>query len=252
MRALLSLLAPVALLACPMLDAAMPLANIRSLSDDDVARMSAPRPAASSHVHGTSPADAYEKMNAWLRNVGVRTRACADLRSYELDATARALHAIRIAALDDHYKRHGDRRALHFSTIDYKEALWAAEAQLPAGTPSYNATRDGKCLEVVMWFVHHLSQAQRTALGALESFVLPLMPSDVAPKEHRSAEYELQASCDTCHVAKSAIDHPPQPSDPDQTANSTDPPYPPWGGVERAFTVRINMTNVADAPKLRI
>merc|ERR1711907_649276 len=100
---------------------------------------------------------------------------------------------MRVPSLDDIYRSSKDRRALHFDDIAEKEKLWKGEAAaavtVPShapGSPVYNATRDGKCAEIVMWWVHHLAEGHRAELSSIADFVLPLMPQDVAPKEARS------------------------------------------------------------------
>ena len=60
-----------------------------------------------------------------------------------------------------------DKRQLHFDVrngLAAKEDLWAAEHELavedPArhgeGTPHHAMVQQGKCAELVMWWIHHL------------------------------------------------------------------------------------------------
>eukprot|EP00966_Prymnesium_polylepis_P212902 4930940-Prymnesium_polylepis.1 len=167
-----------------------------------------PRPAVSSHVHGETPAAAYAKMNRVLQEQPVRTASCESFEHASLNNVTRVLHSLRSPDLQDFFASKGDRRKLHFDSLDYKEALWKAEEAaatlMPShapGGPVYNASREGKCAEAVMLWIHHLSEAQRTILAQLEAFTLPLMPHDVAPKEMRSTEYDQQIGCTSCHVA---------------------------------------------------
>merc|ERR1711920_755481 len=66
--------------------------------------------------------------------------------------------------------------------------------------------RDGACHEMVMWYIHHLSESAREEIK--ERLTLPLLPevkheeptspSDTEVEVHR--RYTQQASCAVCHV----------------------------------------------------
>jgi hypothetical protein len=141
------------------------------------------------------------------------------------------LHSLRKPELDDGYRTKRDRRSLHFATLGYKEVLWKAEAKAAAtaasyapGSPNYNATRDGKCAEAVMWYTHHLAEEDRARLAQVEAFVLPLLPLELAPAHSRSHEYDQQIGCTSCHVAVHIPGTPPITPIPEK--NSTAPQYP--------------------------
>ena len=196
-EAILLLSGVVPLLACPGLDRIVSA----ELSFADLARARTPRPAETSHVHGANAADAFAKMNHFLQGGSLRTRSCDQWNTTELDELARALHGLRDPALDAEYKQRGDRRALHFDGFEHKERLWEAEAgRLEPGTQDFAAARDGKCAEIVMWWIHHLAEGQRAQIAAMPDFELPLMPADLAPEELRSAEYKQQTGCSACHM----------------------------------------------------
>jgi len=75
-----------------------------------------------------------------------------------------------------------------------------------------------------MWYTHHLSQEDRARLADVASFVLPLMPKDVAPVSVRQNEYDQQIGCTSCHVAVHIPGTPP--ITPIPTKNSSAPQYP--------------------------
>ena len=176
-------------------------------SAEDLERALLPRPLESSHVHGATPREAFAAMNRALAAYDVPTAPCDEMTHQQLDGLARLLYGARSTVLDRQYRERRDRRALHFENITAKEKLWRAEGQAtiarahyPDATAMYNATRDGKCAEVVMWWVHHLTSETRTQLSSVADITLPLMPRDLAPANMRSHEYEQQIGCTSCHT----------------------------------------------------
>jgi len=178
------------------------------LSATDLELAHTPRPLPSSHVHGKTPAEAFARMNKVLLRDGVRTAACDTMDHGALNGVFRRLHALRAPELDAIFKGAEDRRALHYDTLEYKDTLWdreaglaAADAAHAAGGRAYNVTRDGKCAEAVMLYIHHLPAAARAQLAREADFALPLMPVALAPEEEQTAEYSRQTGCAACHVA---------------------------------------------------
>merc|ERR1719232_2277449 len=140
-------------------------------------------------------------MNAVLLKDLHRSKSC-DMYDHEtLNDIARQLYSVRSLELDDLYSEKGDNRALHFSDFEYKEHLWVGESLAHhRGSLAWNATRDGKCAELVMWYIHHLSESTRKVLSQSDTFQLPLMPVQVAEPHVRSHEYAKQILCTDCHV----------------------------------------------------
>lgn len=201
------------------------------LTPSDRARALLPRPEPTSHVHGATPKHAFAAMNEVLHTDGVKTRPCEDFSHDELNELAQILYAMRVPSLDESYRARGDRRALHFDNITEKELLWQAEEvatmTIPShfvGTAKYNATRDGKCAELVMWYTHHLAEGHRAELASISDVALPLMPQDVAPQAARSHEYDQQIGCTSCHTPVHLPGTPPP--TPIIRKNSTAPQYP--------------------------
>lgn len=197
----------------------------------DLMRAAMPRPLPSSHVHGTTPKIAFAAMNRHLAADSVKTSPCESFDHATLNELTRMLYSLRVKTLDEQYRSRQDRRALHFDDIEYKEKLWRAENQATESVPThapggdiYNATRDGKCAELVMWYVHHLAEGHRKDLTMVSEFTLPLMPVDVAPVEARSNEYDQEIGCTSCHTPVQFPGAPP--ITPIVRKNSSDPQYP--------------------------
>jgi hypothetical protein len=181
-------------------------AAVADLAESDLRRAKTPKPLENSQVLGDSPEHAFESMNRALQRGAAVTRDCQLFDHETLNSLARQLYSVRSTELDDIYSAKSDKRALHFGSLDYKERIWQGETAAAAvhpshvlGGPAYNATRDGKCAELVMWFVHHLAEPTRKQLAASPNFQLPLMPSAPASEEARSHEYQRQ-TCTDCHV----------------------------------------------------
>lgn len=238
--------------SCPALQAGM--FRVSKLSPADIARANTARPQPGSHVRGTTPAEAFAQMNRVLLQGPARTRACDEFDHEELNDVARKVHDLRQPQLDSQFRSIQDRRALHFDSISYKEKLWKAERAATSalssharGTPKYNATRDGKCAEAVMWWTHHLSEDDRVLLGGCDNFTLPLLPKDVAPPAHRGHEYDQQIGCTSCHVAVHIPGAPPISPIPEK--NGTGPQYPetcPIDPSTKKPTVWYNRTKRCD------
>jgi len=213
-----------------MVAAAMLLHGASGLSESDVMRAKTPRPAAGSHVHGSTPEAAFEKMNKVLRAGGAKTRRCEEWSHKALNEVARALYEKRTPELDEIYAGRKDKRAMHFGSLAYKTDLWGREEKTAAahgfampGTRFSNATRDGKCAEAVMWWSHHLTDTTRETLSAQPEFVLPEMPKDAPAEDVRSHEVVLQISCIDCHTPVKIPGAPPAP--PPAPRNYTGPQF---------------------------
>ena len=221
-----------AVTACPVLDAlARAPASGAGISAADAARAATSRPHEDSKVRGSTAADAFRRMNEVLHADDVRTAACDAFDHEALNSVATVLQKLHRPELNAGYRAKRDRRSLHFESFDYKEALWKAEAKASAvvgsyapGSPNYNATRDGKCAEAVMWYTHHLAEEDRARLAQVEAFVLPLMPLDLSPAYARGHEYDQQIGCTSCHVAVHIPGTPP--ITPIPAKNSSGPQYP--------------------------
>jgi len=187
--------------------------NINDLDPIDLKRAYQPRPLPDSHVIAADGKSIFSAMNNYLTAQSVQTMACEEFDHDLLNSVARQLFPFHDERLNNIYRGRNDRRQLHFSDMKYKEALWKEEEKMSKfypithgiGSSQYNMTRDGKCAELVMWWVHHLPISSKNFLNTMKEFKLPLLPNgeSVQPKD-QSKEYSYQVSCTSCHsVSKS-------------------------------------------------
>jgi len=179
---------------------------VASLGPADLARAYTPRPLPSSHVIGSGGKQIFDAMNRHLLNQPVATRPCEDWKHWELNEVARKVYSLRDDRLSTIYKDAGDNRKFHFEDLNYKEQLWALEdqqaklnpSQFGPGSEKHAVSRDGKCAEMVMWWVHHLNEETRQALQSVHGFTIPLLPAN-GLKKTEDPEYVYQVSCSDCH-----------------------------------------------------
>lgn len=146
------------------------------------------------HVQGLNHLDMTQKLNKALQtNVGVASRACVDFSVEDLMQLQRVLFEARDPALQGIYGAVDDMRSLAaFGTkaddLASLELLWAEELDVLAKYPALReVSRDTKCHEAVMWFVHHLPEERRTSLGV----DVPLLPERAT--QHVQSHYEQAA-----------------------------------------------------------
>lgn len=201
------------------------------LTPSDLARAYTPKPLPSSHVVGGDPHAIFSAMNRYLEHQPYATRPCESYSHDELNQLARLLWSHRSPALAAIYEDAGDKRGFHFEADDalsYKEKLWAREQLLAVAQPETHGegsahhamVRDGKCAEMVMWWIHHLPLEARKKLAAQPDLTVPLMPANgisamaveatassnatASASSHvdqHAQEYTYQVSCTDCHSA---------------------------------------------------
>lgn len=186
-----------------------------SLTKADLARAHLPKPLPSSHVVGSDPSKIFEAMNNHLNAQPYHTSACENYSHEQLNELARTLWTFRSSELAKIYDTAKDNRKFHFEADDgltYKEKLWAEEHLMAATEPvkygkdtaHYNFVRDGKCAELVMWWIHHLPAEARTKLSGVPGFKVPLLPAhgvqmDRVGEGKHVDEFIYQVSCSSCH-----------------------------------------------------
>lgn len=145
-------------------------------------------------------------MNRHLLSQPVDTRACEAWDHDELNDLSRQLYSMRDPKLSQIYESRDDKRKFHFDGLDYKEKIWTTEKDLAdwmpeqwgPGSENHAVARDGKCAELVMWWIHHLPAKARDALSNIHGFQLPLLPAD-GLRQTENSEYVYQISCSDCH-----------------------------------------------------
>ncbi len=154
--------------------------------------------------------DMANTLNIHLKELLVGTVGhgdCSDFTNEELNDVMHLVHAVRDPSLNEIYTTVNDPRSLkHHDNIDLS-ARFEKEAQLLVDAPHLEPMlRDGKCHEIVMWFIHHLSRESQTEVS--EMIALPYLPAvrhHVAPltngAESRLGQQYLEAiQCTDCHL----------------------------------------------------
>jgi len=122
------------------------------------------------------------KLNAALRAMkDANVKPCDDFTVSDLISLQRKLYEARDPALEAIYVASNDngRRLAafgqHTSDLKQLEQLWAHEMEALQVYPKLiSVSRDTKCHEAVMWFVHHIPQRMQTKLR--KDLILPLLP----------------------------------------------------------------------------
>jgi hypothetical protein len=148
-----------------------------------------------------------ETLNRHLERSHANTKNCNQFTAKELQNLQAELHAHLDDAHDEIYSSVRDARALRFEDLEAHKAHWEEMNTHAATHPLVEEMqRDGHCLDVVMWWVHHLSQAKREELSHL---VIPKMPvqrwREPVPEEGVAAAavygsfYNPSSTCLSCH-----------------------------------------------------
>lgn len=146
-------------------------------------------------------------LNDFLKNSHGNTKSCAQFSAKELQALQIQLHGHREEIHDQIYRDSDDNRALRFASIDDFQAHWQRMGS-HASTHKYVAEmqRDAHCLETVMWWTHHLSEAKRATLKHITLPRMPLQHWRVPIDEEGTAahtvyheQYHPSSTCLACH-----------------------------------------------------
>jgi len=169
------------------------------------------RPLPGHAFKGDTFASTMQKLNSVLRREkGLRTQQCESFSLDFLQEMQRELFNARTHELDAVYTNAGDTRRMAHDSIDALEGEQAKVATIKSPTLLKKAVH-GACHEMVMWYIHHLSETAREEIK--HRLVLPLLPEikHEAPVAETSGEeshihrrYTAQASCAVCHVNPSA------------------------------------------------
>lgn len=192
--------------------------DLSQLAHTDLARAYTPKPLPSSHVVGGDPRAIFSAMNRHLQRQPYSTQPCESYSHDQLNELARELWTHRSPALAAIYHEAGDKRGFHFDADDalsYKERLWAQEKLLATAQPDRHGTgsehhamvRDGKCAELVMWWIHHLPREAREKLAAQPGFAVPLMPAHGLSATAVNASSALSSSSSSSHVDQHALEY---------------------------------------------
>jgi hypothetical protein len=146
-------------------------------------------------------------LNGHLEKAHPNTKNCNKFTAKELQKLQAELHAHMDDTHNEIYSSVQDTRALRFESLEAYKAHWN-EMNDHAATHHLveEMQRDGHCLDVVMWWVHHLSEAKRQELSHL---VIPKMPvqrwrepipeEGVAASAVYGSSYNPSSTCLACH-----------------------------------------------------
>merc|ERR1712110_721541 len=136
-----------------------------------------------------------------------KTQTCESFSIDDLHEMQRELFNARTHELDAVYKKAGDTRLMAHDSAESLEGEQAKVSSIEDLALQAKA-RDGACHEMVMWYIHHLSEKAREEIK--DRLTLPLLPkvqhdtpatpladADAATVHKR---YTEQASCAVCHI----------------------------------------------------
>jgi hypothetical protein len=176
-------------------------------SDVIRARQKTPRSAFRGSTFQGAMSSLNEKL---LEQPGLVTAACESFNVTDLLGIQRTIFHARNPALQRIYAEAKDNRELRYSSLPELDSV-QREQHTAAGSSHHlvSMMRDGLCHELVMMYVHHLSENARSEISA-QDFTLPLLPErNLHPAPHTSAEetdhaqhdtYKNRATCAICHV----------------------------------------------------
>jgi NADPH:quinone reductase-like Zn-dependent oxidoreductase len=178
-----------------------------ALSDLKRARTKVPR---ADKTGQTFPEAMVQLNKVLVRDLELSSQHCEAFSVEQLHEIQKELFAARSPALQDLYSGH-DNRALRYAS--HTDLFASHEDQLAAATQSHLGTmiRDGLCHELVMMYVHHLTESARSELKS-GAFVLPRLPErdmHLPPEGQDSMavgvhkEYVEQVTCTICHMGSS-------------------------------------------------
>lgn len=172
-------------------------------SSNDLRRARQPKPGRG--FTGDSFGSSMEKLNDILkREEGLNTRECHEFSLPALQDVQRLLFDARTPELEQIYKDADDTRSMAHDNTE--SLLQEQKMHLELADAESLKARDGVCHELVMWYVHHLSNDAREEIKA--QLVLPLLPTQrhsVSGNEHVDRRYEQQVSCGVCHVSPASV-----------------------------------------------
>jgi len=157
--------------------------------------------------------DSFSKMNKVLNEhlsaMDVKTLDCNNFTAMELQKKVlEPIFARASPELLTIYALYKDpRQRLETSLADIRKTWDRINGHVARQPWLHEVQRDGLCHEAVMWFVHHLSECDRTVLST--KLTLPALPmhrhtsetiDPSVPHSEVYADYESKVSCQQCHT----------------------------------------------------
>jgi len=177
---------------------------VLALDDLQRSRTKVPGDDFRAHDH---PQSVARMLTSHLERVHKNTKPCNLFTAAELQELQTVLHAHHQEVHNDIYTEVSDTRSLRFSSLAEYQSHWDEMNSHGATHPNiHEMQRDGHCLETVMWWTHHLSEASRKELSHL---TLPRMPHNQwreptaeegeSAKQVYSKGYNPSSTCLACH-----------------------------------------------------
>ena len=140
--------------------------------------------------------DMSNTLNRWLnRNKKITTTSCDQWTSEEIQRLQAMLYLIKDDSLNQIYQDADDNRQMRQSIQNIQHeweslnALIASQENDAQRASLARVQRDGHCHEVIMWYVHHLTEDVQKVLSADSKLHLPLL-SDTLHSKACSGEKE--------------------------------------------------------------
>lgn len=141
------------------------------------ARSTVPR----KHLYGTSAGEAVRKLNARLLASlpdGIEAKACEAWDVEDLTQLLEIIHGARDHNFENIYQEARDNRRLGNQPIELRRQ-WADEMVVAGKAPDIvPILRDGRCFDVVKWWIHHVRSDHKKELASAVPF-LPLLPTNL-------------------------------------------------------------------------
>jgi hypothetical protein len=202
-----------------------PTSSPSSSLDKDIRRAKQRKP--SPPYRGKSFSDMSNTLNSWLtRNKKIETTSCSEWTAQEMQQLQAMLYLLRDTSLNQIYAKVDDNRKMRSAMADIEKEWSTLNALIEqhGDTDSSmlrNIQRDGHCHEVIMWYVHHLTEDVKVMLSANQKIHLPLLSDTLhskacdggggegddigadaeyaAAKERVCNVYKEQVTCASCH-----------------------------------------------------
>merc|ERR550514_2299043 len=155
-------------------------------SDVTRARQKIPR----SGFRGSSLKGAMASLNEkLLEQEGLATAACESFNLTDLLGIQRTIFHARNPALQRIYSEAKDNRELRYASLPELDRAQSEQHAAAGSSPHLvSMMRGGLCHELVMMYVHHLSESARSEISA-QDFMLPLLPErNLHPAPNAAAE----------------------------------------------------------------
>ena len=153
--------------------------------------------------------DMSNTLNRWLnRNKKITTTSCDQWTSEEIQRLQAMLYLIKDDSLNQIYQDADDNRQMRQSIHNIQHeweslnALIASQENDAQRKSLARVQRDGHCHEVIMWYVHHLTEDVQKVLSADSKLHLPLLSDTLHSKACSGEKEDDEVGADGDEYAK--------------------------------------------------